>query len=785
MAETDKTKELRLGLVCYGGVSLAIYMHGMTKELNKLVAASKAFESGGKNPFSPSQVEYVYWKILENLKVRTQVVIDVISGTSAGGINGIFLAKALSQSLSQDALRDIWLEKGELKKIMGGVQLWGNWTKVFWWAVGEILCPAVLWVLSVSKFRLKNRPRPPLNGNIMFGWLLEGFKKMDNEKLKYIVGDSLMPENHSLELFVTMTDFYGYNRQIPIHRPKNLFDKKHRYVLEFCYNPERLQNQFKKTYNPALAFAARATSSFPGAFPPINIADIEKNSGEWPEQKDIISELFRIYELSEEHVGNRYFIDGGVLDNYPLEHTIKAIIAKPAAFEVDRKLIFIDPDPKEPVPAKEEKPQANNRNPGWLATILGSVVGIRSHEPILDDILKVNEFNERVRIVNSIVEASEKDVRSILQKLGDFSDEAEDKQIKEWRDKIHGEARQSSGYSYATYTRMKLQSVVDQITEYVLGICQFPAESNQAFFVRDVFHRWAQKREIVEAVMELSPAQTKLLQTFDLNFSERRIRFIIHYINKQLYPNEGKSGYPSREQLNSAKGKLYDTIAKLRKKIATDNGELSQFITKELFSKKKITLALEQPSFNDRTSDEEWLTGIDKLKDKLEVFFEEKMKDYSAVLYQSFQNVTGGWNTGIRKELLLYYLGFPFWDVLIFPIRYLSDVGELDEIEVMRMSPIEAERLSPHKGSSKLQGVGLNHFGAFFNRKYRENDYLWGRLDAAEQLLHLLMDGADDESSLCKQAFAAILEEEKPALKKIEPLITYLNNQINGVVKEA
>ncbi len=33
-------KQLRLGLVCYGGISLAIYIHGVTKELYELVRAS-------------------------------------------------------------------------------------------------------------------------------------------------------------------------------------------------------------------------------------------------------------------------------------------------------------------------------------------------------------------------------------------------------------------------------------------------------------------------------------------------------------------------------------------------------------------------------------------------------------------------------------------------------------------------------------------------------------------------------------------------------------------------
>jgi hypothetical protein len=36
-------KELRLALVCFGGVSLAIYMHGVTKEILKLVRASRAY----------------------------------------------------------------------------------------------------------------------------------------------------------------------------------------------------------------------------------------------------------------------------------------------------------------------------------------------------------------------------------------------------------------------------------------------------------------------------------------------------------------------------------------------------------------------------------------------------------------------------------------------------------------------------------------------------------------------------------------------------------------------
>src|SRR5204862_5366800 len=92
------TKELRLALVCYGGSSLAIYMHGVTKELNRLVKGSALLASSDADLVdtgSPS--EQAYAKLLEELTgrdggVQTRVVVDIIAGTSAGGINGICLA---------------------------------------------------------------------------------------------------------------------------------------------------------------------------------------------------------------------------------------------------------------------------------------------------------------------------------------------------------------------------------------------------------------------------------------------------------------------------------------------------------------------------------------------------------------------------------------------------------------------------------------------------------------------------------------------------------------------
>ena len=42
----------------------------------------------------------------------------MIAGTSAGGINGIYLAKALAGNRSQDGLRKLWFEKGDMNQLL-------------------------------------------------------------------------------------------------------------------------------------------------------------------------------------------------------------------------------------------------------------------------------------------------------------------------------------------------------------------------------------------------------------------------------------------------------------------------------------------------------------------------------------------------------------------------------------------------------------------------------------------------------------------------------------------
>ena len=137
-----REKELRLALVCYGGISLAVYMHGVTKDIWYLARASRA-ELDGAPP--STGVEAVYRSLLGTIRaegdVQLRVLVDIIAGASAGGINGIFLARAIASGESLNPLTDLWLDRADVETLLDpDARPLSRLTK--WWAV------PIAWLLS-------------------------------------------------------------------------------------------------------------------------------------------------------------------------------------------------------------------------------------------------------------------------------------------------------------------------------------------------------------------------------------------------------------------------------------------------------------------------------------------------------------------------------------------------------------------------------------------------------------------------------------------------------------
>src|SRR5262245_7236386 len=109
-------------------------MHGISKEILKLIRASSALHAIADRAVraqasffdhaDPKDREYdteqVYFDLLREIgrKIELRVVVDIIAGASAGGINGTMLARALSHDLPMIALRDLWLNNADVTELL-------------------------------------------------------------------------------------------------------------------------------------------------------------------------------------------------------------------------------------------------------------------------------------------------------------------------------------------------------------------------------------------------------------------------------------------------------------------------------------------------------------------------------------------------------------------------------------------------------------------------------------------------------------------------------------------
>jgi predicted acylesterase/phospholipase RssA len=99
MKTEPKSREVRLGVVMYGGVSLAIYINGVAREFFDAVRGRGVYR-------------------LIKAITDSEIVVDVISGTSAGGINGVMLSYALCNNCEFSAAASLWRMHGDLAKLL-------------------------------------------------------------------------------------------------------------------------------------------------------------------------------------------------------------------------------------------------------------------------------------------------------------------------------------------------------------------------------------------------------------------------------------------------------------------------------------------------------------------------------------------------------------------------------------------------------------------------------------------------------------------------------------------
>jgi patatin-related protein len=805
-ARSADVKELRLAVVCYGGVSLAIYMHGMTKEIFKLVRASRAFDADRALPTplaageSSSQEgsdwdsEYVYYAALKtiaetesaaNLKQQLSVTVDIIGGTSAGGINGVCLARGIAQSRSLDNFRDLWLDEGSI------VVLVERHLPHLAGLLGHDGALDSLKHVIGERMHEKGLVGGPLNGDKMSQMLCDAFQDMD--PLTKATPSTLLPDGGDIELLVTTTDLEGYDVLVDTGTGGAInHDKSYRQVLRFATSADTTAptdpyvGYEGDAAVAALSFAARSTSSFPGAFPPVSLEGFAKalRGAKQPPtftSEDITSHFVfgRVYGSRPDHA---WYVDGGVLDNAPFDHVIAAIATKRAELETTRHLIYIQPDPGQiPLPKPGEPPE-----PSWFKVVHESLSTIPAHKPTIDALERLREMNLRTEEIGTIAQTQSDAVIAALPSSStvDMSYEASVKAA----DEVRAVSVKAAGQTYGTYCRLRADAAARTFADGLSANLGYPPDSNEAAFVTGVLTAWVQGTK-AWTDPTYDGLETDLTRA-DVSYRDRRARFVAQGVNEYLNPSKPDDWRAPRADLVAIKKAAWELV-----------NDLERIRVNALRAVTAQAAAILGPArlaeTTVRVDPAVFVAGprqaLNELFDTYQRELGKVMVDSSATLWQTMKDQTSTWagldprGADTRKALLSRYLAFPIWDVLIFPVITLADLPQLTPINVTRFSPLDATALAPVKGDGraereghKLKGRVLHHFGGFFDKDWRENDYLWGRLDAAELLLKLLSKegGIALEDSLRDDAFGKILSSEKAVLNKMGDVIKNLENSL-------
>lgn len=838
----DLESETRFAVVMYGGVSLAIYIHGAAQELYHMVRATARVSNGEYYRFRSDELsgtEKVYRALGKTLK--TKFVVDILSGTSAGGINAVYLAKALANDLPMDIIKDFWINNADISMLINDK--------------GSLN--------GLSGLSLQNPPLGLLSSQRFYYKLLEALMAMGS-------GDPKIssPYVSELDLNITATDIRGLDLPLFVNNT-NVNELRYKNVFQFYYRPGSSENDmnprndFAKNMDPFLAFAARCTASIPPAFEAMQLKDIApvlKTARFKSYYQNIkISEeswkkIYKEYENEGDDFTIRAFGDGGYLDNKPFSYATEALLRRRADVPVDRRLIYIEPSPEHP----EDQPFLTER-PDMIQNVLAALVDLPRKETIREDLERIKTRNELVRRIKHILVGSSggsfwlpKQTKSAQSKKG----------IK-WSSQylMDKAVLDQYGMSYISYHQLRMENVLRNLSTCFARAVGWNEGGEEEQKIHLLLHRWLDQAYSVEDKNKKS--QNEILYQLDLSYRMRRHHFMQTLLNIMI---DGVSSYMRGVEDRSSADlqKIFDAAGKTLGKPEVPNREqaASKFIRLISLLKERIndTYAysrtraywirreglvdqletLDEPAKKDLA---EYVSALATLKDRIQeigipelenekesqpeemqnlIGAVEEIKEALArylrdtferirvddsknglrietgttraplsveelVKFQALDATEGKKQTALQKKMLgvyqtffsevqdcleHYYRNFEYYDMLIFPITYGTDAGESDEVEVIRISPDDATGLVNERqaGVKKLAGTTLANFGAFFKKEWRENDMMWGRLDAAEIMIGQLLKDKDYENDPELIATLQKLYEEEFANKPVDQL---------------
>ncbi|XUU59982.1 patatin-like protein [Erythrobacter sp. HA6-11] len=765
-----RQKELRIALVCYGGVSLAVYMHGVTKEIWQLARASRGFHCGGPDC---GGVETVYRRLLRHIESRAElklrVLPDILTGASAGGINAVFLAEAIHSGHSLEPLTDLWLSNADVDKLLDPdarpmwkfAKLWAQ--PIAWWlfaragnAVSGTVAPETRQEVrrKVSGLVRGRWFQPPFSGDGFSTLLFDALAAMRESTPE----EPLLPPRHPVDLFVTATDFRGHREMLRLNSPPVVEEAEHRLPIEFKSRTPS-QGGFSLSNPLELTLAARATASFPGAFPALELQEIDRLATRrehgWPGRDAFLRAVMPVQHRAG-ITDSVALIDGSVLVNAPFRGAIEALDRRPSQREVDRRFVYIDPRPDrfgdEYLGPKEAV--------GFFGAIFGSLSTIPREQPIRDNLEVLEEQSRDAARLRRMVQGMRPEIDRAVEKLFGrtfFLDSPTPKRLKAWRSKAQQAAAEDAGYAFQSYAQTKFTGIVEQLAKLTFDAApELPLPD--AGPIEQVLRTELAARGLTSLSDPKGGANEAAIAFFrahDLGFRIRRLRLLARRLARDW---EVDPDIPD-DALDVAREAIYQILELylLRDGAAPLGKDFPELASKVLTEPGAVLEHLEKQRL---------LPTVDEKAEELLTNALEQMPK------------------GLRRRMLLTYLGFPFYDVATLPLVRNEGLTEYDPVKVDRISPDDALSIREGGTSATLRGTEFFNFGAFFSRAYRENDYLWGRLHGAERMIDLVCSTLEaplpDNQCMAfkRDAFLAILAEEEAAGRCRSGLLNTLRAEV-------
>lgn len=798
-------RELRFAVVIYGGASLAVYMHGVTKELLKLVRASKVLHEMDLDPQAsdvgyadgPDQrghdTEAIYFELLQriNRKNKFRVVIDVVAGASAGAINGIMMAKAMVDDSLLDAHTDLWLGKADTDQLSGERRSrWRKWylwpvLKVMSWWLPDSLTTDIETHNKLNRLIRSSWFRPPFSGSRLCHFFLEALDSMNRTARP---DSSLMPHDQRLDVYASVTDLVGYRRDIELHHKLVARENDHGIFCRLTHKQTdagRAQSDFRNDNLPALVWAARASSSYTGAFPPFVHAEMQKvlqeREQQWPNEQGFLrNNLFASDGTPAVALFDplqRYYVDGGIVNNKPFEAVLEALKHRSADRQVRRLIVYIEPDPKVDPNVPGDKAMS------YLNTIRAAVTTIPRNQPVLDDLKKFVSQDKRVLTNHRVIDANGEQIKAIVAQLWPGADRppASLEALSRAREALLVSADREMGLAYRAYVQRRLWRLTDALAEeWAVLTPELDSPVQQQSMSTTLQHWWALDTSAMSSDsssdMSEHERQENFLKLFDVSFRIRRVLFVIRRLNHQDLDN----GLDSISQAALADFKvaaygLLEELYELRRARGID----AELATVLIEAARRVPLPrAEAVEVLQRLAAGLALSRVDRQIDE--------------IFYNFCRNLD---SPELRASIAAEYVGFPMFDALLLTQGAEEEGPDpLTRIRVERISPPDATSLGDvFKGLKCRQFMG---FLGFFNRGYREHDYLWGRLNGADRIVSFLLSVAgeellDDGDDLAAEPFSAdkvraclyekILQRERSRLHECADTLAEVSDAVKAM----